>query len=93
MNCPRSARAGQATTFSGDLEPSFAGAQVKLRYTRSGAAPIEHTVTTDARGGWTDAATFPRSQTGQWRATATYEGDASHKRSSAECEFSVTALR
>jgi hypothetical protein len=64
---------------------------VKLRYTRAGATPIEHTATTDARGGWTDTATFPRTQTGQWKATATYEGDGSHKQSSAACAFSVTA--
>jgi hypothetical protein len=91
MNCPRSAQAGQATTFSGALDPAFAGAEVRLRYTRAGAATIEHTVRTDARGGWSDSATFPRAQTGGWRATATYAGDGSHKPSSAECAFTVTA--
>jgi hypothetical protein len=91
LRCPGSARAAQPTAFDGHLDPSFAGAQVKVRYTRTGATPIEHTVATNASGDWSDSATFPRNQLGAWKATATYDGDSSHKPSSAECDFTVTA--
>ena len=91
MRCPGSTRANQATTFAGHLDPAFGGATVKVRYTKAGATPIEHTVATNASGDWSDTATFPRTQLGQWHATATYDGDSSHKPSSAECDFDVTA--
>ena len=92
MRCPGSARAGIATTFGGHLDPAFGGAPVKVRYAKTGstAAPIEHTVTTNAGGDWTDSVTFPRTQTGQWHVTASYEGDGSHKQSSAQCDVDVT---
>jgi hypothetical protein len=93
LTCPGSARAGVATSFTGHLDPAFAGAQIKVRYTRSDGTgtPIDHTVTTNASGDWTDSATFPRTQLGQWHAAATYDGDSSHKPSSAACDFGVTA--
>lgn len=91
MNCPRSARAGIPATFSGHIDPAFAGASVKLSYTRAGGGSIEHTVTTDGAGNWTDSATFPRTQTGTWHVTARYEGDATHTASQAECDVTVSA--
>jgi hypothetical protein len=45
---------------------------------------------TDASGDWTDSATFGRADIGQWHVAATYDGDGSHKPSSAECDFAVT---
>jgi hypothetical protein len=63
-----------------------------VRYTRTGAGgrSFEHTVVTDASGDWTDSATFGRADIGQWHVAATYDGDGSHKPSSAECDFAVT---
>jgi hypothetical protein len=91
LTCPGSAHAGVATSFTGHLDPAFAGAQVKLHYARTDGTgtPIDHTVTTNASGDWSDSATFPRTQLGQWKATATYDGDGSHKPSSADCSFTV----
>jgi hypothetical protein len=92
MRCPGSVRAGFATTFGGHLDPAFGDAPVKLHYARTGSSTgaIDHTVTTNASGDWTDSVTFPRTQTGQWHITATYDGDASHKPSSAQCDVDVT---
>ena len=91
MTCPRSARAGVATKFSGHIDPAFAGAEVRVTYSRAGGGSIEHTVRTDGAGNWTDTATFPRTQLGTWRVTARYEGDGSHSPSQAECDVAVTA--
>jgi Peptidase family C25/Propeptide_C25 len=94
VRCPSDTRMNQATTFGGHLDPGFAGAQVKLTYTRtSSGTPMsfERTATTDAGGDWTDTVTFTRPQIGRWRVTAGFDGDSSHKPSSAQCEVDVTA--
>jgi hypothetical protein len=90
MNCPRSARGGIATTFTGHIDPAFADGSVRVTYSRPGSASIEHTVATDASGNWTDSVTFPRTNPGSWHVTAAYSGDASHSPSQAECDVTVT---
>jgi hypothetical protein len=90
MDCPRSARAGVATTFTGHIDPAFGDGSVRVVYSRAGGGSIEHNVVTDAAGNWTDTATFPRTQTGTWHVTASYAGDASHSPSQAECDVTVT---
>jgi hypothetical protein len=91
LRCPGSAPFGQVA-IGGHLDPAFAGAPVHVRYTRTGTGgrTFEHTVATDASGDWADSATFGRGDIGQWHVTATFDGDATHKPSSAECDFSVT---
>ena len=91
MACPRSARGGVATTFTGHIDPAFADGSVRVTYSRPGGTSFEHTVRTDARGNWTDTATFPRAQAGTWHVTARYDGDASHAPSQAECDVVVSA--
>jgi hypothetical protein len=92
LRCPGSTRQGQATTFAGHLNPAFAGAQVRVRYVQvgTGGRSFEHTVATDPSGDWQDSATFGRSDLGDWHVTASFDGDASHRASSAECDLSVT---
>jgi hypothetical protein len=73
----------KATDFSGHLDPAFAGASVKVVYTRdSNGETIEHTVATDAAGNYTDSVTIPRAKAGAWHAQALYAGDDAHTGSS-----------
>jgi hypothetical protein len=82
---------GKPATFSGHLDPGFAGASVKVVYTRdSNGETFTDTVTTDAGGNFTDSPTFARVQQGDWHAQASYAGDATHGGSaSASLAFNV----
>jgi hypothetical protein len=81
----------KATTFSGHLDPAFAGAPVRVVYTRdSNGETIEHSATTDAAGNYSDSVTIPRAKQGAWHAQAFYDGDADHlPSSSAALQLSV----
>jgi hypothetical protein len=87
----------QPYTTTGRLEPGFAGAAIKLTYTRQDNTQFERTVTTDANGAWSDTITpqqhpgpgqfFPF---GTWKVRADFTGDAGHKGSSSpDCSFGV----
>jgi hypothetical protein len=89
IRCPSDTPFGTETTFGGHLDPAFGGAEVRVRYARTGGRTFEHTVTTSANGQWTDTATFARADIGAWKATATFAGDDSHASSSADCTFTV----
>jgi hypothetical protein len=79
-------------TITGQLQPGFAGATIKIKYTTPGqSAPsrtFERTVTTDANGEWSDTmdpSTEP-GRYGNWKVQARYEGDSEHVASTAaEC--------
>jgi Peptidase family C25/Propeptide_C25 len=76
---PANVKFDKATTFSGHLDPGFAGASVKVVYARdSNGETIEHTVTPDAGGDYTDSVTVPRAKAGKWHAQASYAGDNTH---------------
>jgi hypothetical protein len=77
-------------TTSGKLEPGFAGAQIKIEYTRPDATKFTRTVPANAAGDWSD--TFkPKDETGgngnnragTWTIQASYAGDTEHKPSQA----------
>jgi hypothetical protein len=91
IQCPSDPSFGTPATVRGHLDPAFAGAPVRLTYTKAGAGgrSFESTVMTNASGDWTDTQTFPRGDRGAWTVNAAYAGDASHKPSSAECDFTV----
>jgi len=84
---------------SGQLDPGFAGAQVKVKYTTPTGNPtpsrtFERTVTTDANGNWSDSIDVRDEESGNWRGDwkiqARYEGDATHAGSTAqECTVNV----
>ena len=79
-------------TITGQLQPGFAGATIKIRYTTpSGFTPattVERTVTTNANGEWSDTMdpfSVPN-RYGDWKVQARYEGDSEHASSiAAEC--------
>jgi hypothetical protein len=81
-------------TTSGHLTPSFAGATVKLIYTRPDETTFERTTTTDANGNWTNTISTDTDWPshggggGQWQVEAGYAGDTGHKPSAAPaCTF------
>jgi hypothetical protein len=79
-------------TITGQIQPGFAGATIKIKYTTPGqSAPshtFERTVITDANGEWSDTmdpSTEP-GRYGNWKVQARYEGDSEHVGSTApEC--------
>jgi hypothetical protein len=87
-------------TVTGHLQPGFAGATIKVKYTTPTAAgdppsrTFERTVTTDANGDWTDTIS-PRSEEpnnpfGSWKVQARFDGDGDHAASVApECTVFV----
>jgi hypothetical protein len=83
----------KGATFSGHLDPAFAGAPVRVVYTpdsSSNGSPIEHTAVTNGGGNYSDSVTIPRSQQGAWHAQAFYDGDSEHlSSSSAALAFTV----
>jgi hypothetical protein len=85
-------------TVSGKLDPGFAGAQIKVKYTTPGqsspSVSFERTVTTDANGNWSDTMNpqqqAPNDTYGNWKVQARFEGDAAHAGSTAqECTVDV----
>ena len=84
---------------TGRLQPGFAGATVKIRYTTpEGTDPpsrsFDRTVTTDANGDWSDEidprTEEPDNWRGDWKVQARFEGDAEHAASIApECTVDV----
>jgi hypothetical protein len=89
-SCPSTPHGSeQPITTSGRLEPGFAGAKIVVRYTPpSGTGqPFERTVTTDAKGGWSDSVVpsddgnkgiRPKRGAGDWLIEPRYEGDGGH---------------
>jgi hypothetical protein len=82
---------GKATAFGGHLDPSLAGAAVKVVYTRaSNGETITDPVATDGGGDYSDSVTIPRAKQGNWSAQAFYDGDADHGASSSNIvQFTV----
>ena len=81
-------------TITGQLQPGFANAMVKVRYTApSGPSPgrtFERTVPTNANGEWSDtidpAEEAGGNRYGDWKVQARFEGDSDHAPSTApEC--------
>jgi hypothetical protein len=82
-------------TTTGTLNPAFAGAAIKLTYTRpNNGGTFVRNVQTDANGAWSDTIT-PAQESGQtpaagpWTIHADFEGDSSHNPSAAECTVNV----
>lgn len=83
LSGPSKVKFNTNTTFSGHLDPAFAGASINVVYTRdSNGETIQHAQTTDASGNFTDTVNIPRQKAGAWHAQATYAGDADHGASS-----------
>jgi hypothetical protein len=81
-------------TFTGHLDPAFAGGVIRVVYTpeKSGQGPaITHTVNTDASGNYSDTVTFTsRSQAGNWHVQAFFDGQNGYSPSqSASVAFEV----
>jgi len=94
--CPsQTISSAQDATTTGKLTPGFAGAQIKVKYTRpSDEGTFEKTATTDANGNWANTINTEtedpasNSSGGTWLVQASYAGDSAHKPSSApECQF------
>jgi uncharacterized GH25 family protein len=81
----------QSNTFTGHLDPAFAGGPVKVVYTKdSNGEQIAQSTTTDANGDFKDAVTFARKQAGSWKAQAFFDGDVDHGASSSNIvQFTV----
>lgn len=100
QQCPQSVDGfHDPLTVSGKLDPGFAGAQIKVKYTTPTGDPtpsrtFERTVTTDANGNWSDSIDVREEEfdnwRGDWKIQARYEGDATHAGSTAqECTVNV----
>ena len=76
------AASSNPNSFSGTISPPFAGASVRVVYTpdapNNPTGTIEHTVTTDSQGFWTDQANFVYHQPDGWTAKAYFDGDDAH---------------
>jgi hypothetical protein len=79
---------GGNATVTGTLSPAFAGALIRVKWTRPDQTSFEHTVRTDANGKWSDTI-VPQLEhqnaplTGTWQVESHYDGDSTHKPSSA----------
>jgi hypothetical protein len=100
QQCPQSVDGfNDPVTVMGQLDPAFAGAQIKVKYTTPVGNPtasrtFERTVTTDATGAWSDSVDVRQEEPGNWRGDwkiqARFEGDATHAGSTAqECTVDV----
>jgi hypothetical protein len=86
----------QPLTTSGTIQPAFAGATIKVTYTRPDLTTFERTATTDANGAWSDTI-IPTNEAGQgpdygnWKVKSRFDGDSAHNASpsSQECTFVV----
>jgi hypothetical protein len=80
-------------TFSGHLDPSFAGGQVRIVYTPDDQQPrgqFTETVTTDANGDYSDTVTFDNPNAGDWHAQAFFDGGGGYNPSqSSQANFVV----
>ena len=84
-------------TTTGRLQPGFAGAKIKLTYTRDDGTTFERTATTDANGSWSDTirpiehdGPNPFFEFGTWKVRADFAGDNERNPSSSpDCEFQV----
>ena len=96
-SCPADGSYIDQMTTTGRLQPGFAGATIKLTYTREDGTTFTRNATTDANGSWSDTITpqqhdgpNPFFQFGTWKVRAQYAGDAGHKASSSpDCGFEV----
>jgi hypothetical protein len=76
--------------FSGSLTPALADKTIRVRYTpddpTNPTGTVEHTVTTDANGGWSDQVAFTynqnNNQNNDWSAQAFFDGDTQYAPSS-----------
>ena len=77
---------GPPGKFSGDLDPDFAGAQIRVVYTpesnnnpKDPRQPITHTVTANAQGNWEDEVSISyNNDFRSWKAQAFFDGDSAH---------------
>jgi hypothetical protein len=78
--------------FIGSLSPAFAGAPVRIVYTRTTApgSTTTQTVTTAANGGFTDHFDFSNQYPSHWKVQAFFDGDGDHAASSSNTvEFDI----
>jgi hypothetical protein len=92
QTCPADARFPDDATLRGRLSPAFAGAQIKVTWTKPGGrGSFDHTVPTDAQGNFSDTIhpqTEDPNNGGTWHVVSSYAGDAGHKAASGEpCAF------
>ena len=87
---------GRSVTINGSIQPQLSGEQVKLEYklttqdstyNEDGFVNVIRTVTTSAKGSFTDV--FTPSDAGQWKLTATWSGGAGYMASESTCIFDV----
>jgi Peptidase family C25/Propeptide_C25 len=73
---------GNPNPFSGSFSPAFAGAAVRVVYTpddpQNPNGVIQHSVTTDANGNWSDQVNFTFWPETGWTAKAFFDGDTDH---------------
>ena len=78
----------QPVQAGGTLSPAFAGATIRVVYTRGQAAPVTQTATTAADGTWSDSYKPPAA--GTYSVQAFYDGDGGHEASqAAACDWVV----
>jgi hypothetical protein len=87
ITCPQSASIGNPGTFSGNLSGASADVTMAILYEDPSGAILDHTVTTDSLGNFTDS--FAPSQAGTWQAIAHYNGDATFAPAQTACRFTV----
>jgi hypothetical protein len=93
--CPANVSFNGTATISGNLSPAFAGGKIVVTWTRPGGrGSLDHTVTTDAQGNWTDTIDTGSDDPGgggnggTWGVQPRFDGDAGHNPSTAAaCAF------
>jgi hypothetical protein len=84
-----------ANAFTGAISPAFAGASIRIEYTRNTrAAPTEtrtSTVPTEEEGTYSDSPVWSANDVGQWQAQAFFDGDAGHQASASPVVTFVVA--
>jgi hypothetical protein len=89
ISCPSAGKVQGVAAVQGNLTGAPAGSTVHVKWTPpQGQQAFTHDVTTDANGNFVDRT--PTNFAGQWSVDATYDGDATHKSSTANCGFAVT---
>jgi hypothetical protein len=95
QTCPGDVNFNGEATITGNLGPSVANASITVTWTRpEGRGTVDHPVTTDAQGNWSDTVDTGSEDPGgggnggTWLVHATYAGDATHAGSITEnCTF------
>jgi hypothetical protein len=95
QTCPDDVNFNGTATVRGNLSPAFAGAKIAVSWTRpQGRGTVDHEVTTDAQGNFTDTVDTldddpgGNGNGGQWSVSSSYGGDSTHNPSqSTACPF------